>query len=265
MGESGPSDFPDGNRTEKRKLNRRKPGSRPVRRAQQPCSPPRRYSSRAGGTSCAPEVQTPCREGKPAEARPRWRATKSPAPPAPAETLLAGFWMFILFFSGLPRAVPAGSRTLRAAEPPPRRPARVQRGGRAANRGQNQGRAERSAFPHPPAVPAGSGSGGPGGSGGTGAISGRRRREGGGWCSAACGWVRRGGCAGLAGCPYRLPPRGGPSLGRPDKGEVGALPCRGTCGAAQIRRGSLRLRGRSDSVAGTSVFSMDTSSHVYAC
>lgn len=41
-------------------------------------------------------------------------------------------------------------------------------------------RAGQSAFPHPPAVPAGSGSVGPGGSGGAGAISGRRRREGGG-------------------------------------------------------------------------------------
>lgn len=79
------------------------------------------------------------------------------------------------------------------------------------------------------------------------------------WVSAA------GGCAGPAGCPYRLPPRGGPSLGRPDNGEVGALPCRGTSGAARVRRDSPRLWGRSDSVAGTSVFSVYNSSHVYAC
>lgn len=70
-----------------------------------------------------------------------------------------------------------------------------------------------------------------------------------------------GGCAGPAGCPYRLPPRGGPSLGRPDKGEVGALPCRGTSGAARVRRESPRLWGKAIRLQGL----QDSQCILFAC
>lgn len=178
MGESGPSAFPDGNRTEKRKLNRRKPGSRSARRAQQPCSPPTALRQPGRRDSLRPRNSNNVPGGKTCRGPATVKGHKEPG-----SCRNAHCWIFdVYYFSRkrLPRAVPAGSRTLRAAEPPPRRPTRVQRGGRAANRGQHQGRAGQSAFPHPPAVPAGSGSVGPGGSGGAGAISGRRRREGGG-------------------------------------------------------------------------------------
>lgn len=105
MGESGPSAFPDGNRTEKRKLNRRKPGSRSARRAQQPCSPPTALRQPGRRDSLRPRNSNNVPGGKTCRGPATVNGHKEPGSSSPCRN--AHCWIFDVYFIFLGRDYPA--------------------------------------------------------------------------------------------------------------------------------------------------------------